>query len=88
MILPNNVDTEEMLQTLVNDVNKESSDTDIAISRLVTRKDKPGKEKKVVDVNSRLFHIFIFHISIYSGGRPFNQLVDLQGALHIKTYKN
>ena len=43
-----------MLQTLVNDVNKESPDTEIAISGLVTRKDKPGIEKKVSNLNSRL----------------------------------
>ena len=43
-----------MLQTLVNDVKKESPDTEIAISGLVTRKDKPGIEKKVSSLNTRL----------------------------------
>ena len=52
--ITNNVDTEEMLQTLVNDVKKESPDTEIAISGLVTRKDKPGIEKKVSSLNTCL----------------------------------
>ena len=52
--ITNNVDTEEMLQTLVNDVKKESPDTEIAISGLVTRKDKPGIEKKVSSLKSCL----------------------------------
>ena len=52
--ITNNVDTAEMLQTLVNDVNKESPDKEIAISGLVTRKDKPGIEKKVSNLNSPL----------------------------------
>ena len=52
--ITNNLDTEEMLQTLVNDVKTESPDTEIAISGLVTRKDKPGIEKKVSNLNSRL----------------------------------
>ena len=43
-----------MLQTLVNDVKKESPDTEIAISGLVTRKDKPGIEKKVSSLNTCL----------------------------------
>ena len=43
-----------MLQTLVNDVKKESPDTEIAISGLVTRKDKPGIERKVSSLNTRL----------------------------------
>ena len=51
--ITNNVDTEEMLPTLVNDMNKKSPDTEIAISVLVTRKDKPGIEKKVSNLNSR-----------------------------------
>ena len=50
--ITNNVDTEEMLQTLVNNVNKESTETEIAISGLVTRREKPGIDKNVVELNS------------------------------------
>ena len=52
--ITNNVDTEEMLQALVNDVHKESPDMEIAISRVVTRKDRPAMDKEVVNLNSRL----------------------------------
>ena len=56
--ITNNVDTEEMLQTLANDVKKESPDTEISISELVNRKDieenREGIEKKVANLNSRL----------------------------------
>ena len=47
-----------MLQILVNNVNRESPETETAISRLFTRKEKPGIEKKVANLNSRLKNIF------------------------------
>ncbi len=49
-----NINTIEVLKKTIKSVKEESPETKIAVSTLLTRRDKPGMDKKVQDINRKI----------------------------------
>ena len=54
-----NINTIEVLKRTIKSVKEESPETKIAVSTLITRHDKPGMDKKVLDINRKIKVLFL-----------------------------
>lgn len=52
--ITNNIDTAKNIDKIITAVKRKSPNTKIAISNLITRKDRPNVEKSVDEVNKKL----------------------------------
>ena len=52
--LTKGINTAEVLRETITFIKKESPETQIAVSTLITRHDKPGMDKKVQDINRKI----------------------------------
>ena len=52
--LSRGINTIEELKETITSIKKESPETQVAISTLVCRHDKPGMDKKVQDINRKI----------------------------------